>query len=420
MPDPSIPIKVLSFEDARRAVEQQAGLICPPGTESLDLLSAAGRILAEPIKADRDFPPFPRSTRDGYAVRSADLAHVPMTLNVIAEIKAGEKAENFPANIAAGQTASIMTGAPLPNGADAVVMVEYSTEHGNRVEISRSVEAGENVVPRGAEARAGSLLVESGRRLNDAAIALAASAGKSKILVYNRPRVAVLSTGDEIVDVDAVPGPTEIRNSNSYSLAVQILQAGGEPVRLPTAPDEVGRLRDLIKQGLNSDPLIMTGGVSMGRYDLVEQVLSELNGEFFFTGAQIQPGRPVVFGRCSEHSSTRGKPATYFFGLPGNPVSTMVTFEVFAKPLLEALAGMSAKALTFLHARLMSEIKVKPGLKRFLPAILSGEFEHTEVELVRWQGSGDIAATARANCYIVIPADRDRISAGEFVPIMLR
>src|SRR5690242_19573040 len=138
MPDPSIPIKVLSFEDARRAVEQQAGLIRPPGTESLDLLSAAGRILAEPIEADRDFPPFPRATRDGYAVRSADLAHVPMTLNVIAEIKAGEKAENFPANIAAGQTASIMTGAPLPDGADAVVMVEYSTEHGNRVEISRS------------------------------------------------------------------------------------------------------------------------------------------------------------------------------------------------------------------------------------------------------------------------------------------
>jgi molybdopterin molybdotransferase len=145
-------------------------------------------------------------------------------------------------------------------------------------------------------------------------------------------------------------------------------------------------------------------------------VLSELNAEFFFTGAQIQPGRPVVFGRCA----ARQKPFTYFFGLPGNPVSTMVTFELFARPILEALAGMSPKALAFLHARLKSEIKVKPGLKRFLPAILSGEFEHTEVELVPWQGSGDIAATARANCYIVIPPVRDRIPAGEFVPIMLR
>jgi molybdopterin molybdotransferase len=164
----------------------------------------------------------------------------------------------------------------------------------------------------------------------------------------------------------------------------------------------------------------MTGGVSMGRYDLVEQVLSELQAEFFFTGAQIQPGRPVVFGRCGARAPAREKPATYFFGLPGNPVSTMVTFELFARPMLEALAGMASRKLVFVHARLKSEVKVKPGLKRFLPAILSGEFENTQVELVPWQGSGDIAATARANCYIVIPEDREIIRANEFVPIMLR
>lgn len=420
MPDAPKSATVLSFEDARHAVEREAALVQRPGTETVDLLSAAGRVLAEPVQTDRDLPPFPRSTRDGYAVRSADVAHVPATLNVIAEIKAGEKAANLPANISAGQTASIMTGAPLPDGADAVVMVEYSTEHGKRVEIFRSVQPRENVVPRGAEAREGSVLVEVGNRLNDAAIALAASAGKSQLFVYKRPRVAVLSTGDEIVDVDVVPGPTEIRNSNSYSLAVQIQHAGGEPLRLPIAPDEPKRLRELIEQGLESDLLLMTGGVSMGRYDLVEQVLSELNAEFFFTGAQIQPGRPVVFGKCGARSPAREKSATYFFGLPGNPVSTMVTFELFARPMLEALGGMSPKALAFVHARLKSEIKVKPGLKRFLPAILSGEFEHTEVELVAWQGSGDIAATARANCYIVIPPGRDRIAAGEFVPIMPR
>ena len=258
-------------------------------------------------------------------------------------------------------------------------------------------------------------------RLSDAAIALAASVGKSRLQVYKRPRVAVLTTGDEIVDIDAKPGPTQIRNSNSYSLAVQIAQAGGDPVLLPIAPDELQALRRLMEQGLQSDLLLLTGGVSMGRYDLVEQVFTEMKAEFFFTGAKIQPGRPVVFGKCVPGAAASGaQKANYFFALPGNPVSTMVTFELFARPMLEALAGMFPRKLMFVHAKLKSEIRVKPGLKRFLPAILSGEFEQSEVELVRWQGSGDVAATARANCYIVIAPDRDLISPGEFVPILPR
>jgi molybdopterin molybdotransferase len=256
--------------------------------------------------------------------------------------------------------------------------------------------------------------------LTEASIALAASAGKSKLVVYKRPKVAVLTTGDEIVEVDAVPGPTQIRNSNTHSLAVQIQRAGGDPVPFPVAPDELLGLRRSIEQGLAADLLLMTGGVSMGRYDLVEQVLTELKAEFFFTGAKIQPGRPVVFGQCGAGALARERPATYFLGLPGNPVSTMVTFELFARPILEALAGMSPRKLVFLYAKLNSEIRVKPGLKRFLPAILSGEFEDSKVALVPWQGSGDVAATARANCYIVIPADREHISLGEFVPVMLR
>jgi molybdopterin molybdotransferase len=292
--------------------------------------------------------------------------------------------------------------------------------------------------------------------LNDAAIALAASVGKSRLEVYVRPRVAVLTTGDEVVDLEAEPGATQIRNSNSYSLAVQIQQAGGEPVLLPIAPDEPKHLRQLIEEGLRQDLLLMTGGVSMGRYDLVEQVLTEMNAEFFFTGAKIQPGRPVVFGRIraskddslsatqsaaerrknAAHGVSRGSdaqkrlapegrktsplPQTYFFGLPGNPVSTMVTFELFARPMLEALAGMLPCKLIFLHALLKSEIRTKTGLTRFLPAILSGEFENAKVELVRWQGSGDIAATAGANCYIVIPPDRENIPAGDWVAVLMR
>ena len=320
-----------------------------------------------------------------------------------------------------------MTGAPVPQGADAVVMVEYTSQRTDSVEIKRGVTSGENIVAQGAEAKRGSLLLARGTRLDESAIALAASVGRSRLRVFVRPSVAVLTTGDEIVDVDASPGPTQIRNSNSYSLAVQIQQAGGEPILLPIAPDEPRRLRQLIEEGLQSDLLIMTGGVSMGRYDLVEQVLAELQAEFFFTGAKIQPGRPVVFGRIKKsgagtpaRAGASAPPSKYFFGLPGNPVSTMVTFELFARPMLEALAGMSPSPLTFLHARLKSDIRVKTGLKRFLPAILSGSYEDTQAELVSWQGSGDIAARARANCYIVIPPDREHILAGEWVAVMLR
>lgn len=424
----AIAALVLTFEEARRVVEQQAARVKAAETESLDLLATAGRVLSEPVVADRDLPPFPRSTRDGYAVQSRDLSQLPASLDVIGEIKAGEKLERIPKNLQSGQTVAIMTGAPVPNGADAVVMVEYTSQRDHRVEITRTVAPGENVVPSGAEARAGSTLIFRGTRLNDAAIALAASAGKSRLQVFKRPRVAVLTTGDEIVDVNVTPGPTQIRNSNSYSLAVQIQQAGGEPVLLPIAPDKSEPLRRLIEEGLKSDLLLLTGGVSMGRYDLVEQVLSEMKAEFFFTGAKIQPGRPVVFGRCCAHPDQsranaglpREMPATYFFGLPGNPVSTMVTFELFARPLLESLAGQCARKLMFVHAKLKSEIRIKPGLTRFLPAMLSGEFEQAKVELVPWQGSGDIAATARANCYIVIPPDRESIPAGEFVSILLR
>jgi molybdopterin molybdotransferase len=422
---PAFQATVLSFEDARRAVEEQAALAqnsdAPPrGTEFVDLLAASSRVLAEPVLADRDIPPFPRSTRDGYAVHVTDLEQLPATLDVIGEIKAGEKPENIPSNVAVGHAVSVMTGAPVPPGADAVVMVEYTARHGDQVEISKGIRPGENIVPRGAEARQGTILLDRGLLLHEAAIALAASVGKSRLQVYKRPQVSVLTTGDEIVDVEATPGPTQIRNSNSYSLAAQIEKTGGEPVLLPIAPDEPQSLRRLIEQGLNSDLLLITGGVSMGRYDLVEQVLSEMHAESFFTGAKIQPGRPVVFGKCGAGSRTREKPGTYFFGLPGNPVSTMVTFELFVRPMLRALAGMHPQPLQFLSARLKSEIRVKPGLRRFLPAMLSGQFDDTHVELVTWQGSGDIAATARANCYVVVPPDHEEIVAGEWISVMMR
>jgi molybdopterin molybdotransferase len=426
--------RLVSFEEARHLVEQHAAGVRPGKVETLDLLAASGRVLAEEIVADRDFPPFARATRDGYAVRAADLAEVPVRLEVVGEVKAGDWPEPEVCSVGRGQAVRIMTGAPLPAGADAVVMVEYTVAAGTAVEIQRSVQPGENFVPRGAEARAGQRLLDRGRRLDHAGIALAASAGKSRVQVFRKPRVAVLSTGDEVVEIDAAPGPAEIRNSNSYSLAAQVQNAGGEPVRLRIAPDEREPLRALIEEGLRCDLLLLTGGVSMGKYDLVEQVLAELKAEFYFTGAEIQPGRPIVFGSCgagipararasNPPSARAGMPAPhkrYFFGLPGNPVSTMVTFELFARPMIESLAGMAPPPLIFLRARLKSVIRTKTGLKRFLPAVLSGEFENAEVELAKWQGSGDIATLARANCYVVIPPDRERIEAGEWVSLLMR
>jgi molybdopterin molybdotransferase len=412
------PSLILSFEEARHLVEEHAARLHPQGKELVDLLDSAGLVIAEPISADRDFPPFPRAARDGYALRAADLAELPAMLAVVGEIKAGALPEAMP-EIHAGEAAVIMTGAPAPIGANAIVMVEYTSRAGDRVEIAKGVSAGDNIVPAGSEAKRGERVLAPGVRLDHSSIAVAASVGRTHLLVHRKPQIAVLATGDEVVDADVLPGPNQIRNSNSYSLAAQIREAGGEAVILPIAP----------------------GGVSAGKYDFVEQVLREFQAEFFCTGARIQPGRPVVFGRVPRGATDpafgredRGEtlhdagatgisaPETfrYFFGLPGNPISTMVTFELFARPMLEALCGMTPRKLVFLHAKLKSEIKTRTGLKRFLPAELSGEFEHAEVELVRWQGSGDIAAAARANCYVVIPPDRERIAAGEWVPVLLR
>jgi molybdopterin molybdotransferase len=421
VPEPS---PILSFEEARHLVEEHAAHLRPRGKELVELLESAGQVLAEPVFADRNFPPFPRAMRDGFAVRAADLSRLPATLDVIGEIKAGARKEDA-LTLEPGQAAAIMTGAPAPGGADAVVMVEHTSRNGGHVQIEKGVNPGDNIVPIASEAKRGDRLLSPGLRIDFAAIAVAASVGRSHLLVYRKPQVAVLATGDEIVDVDVPPGPNQIRNSNSYSLAAQVQEAGGEPVILPIAPDEPTRLRELIADGLEADLLLLAGGVSMGKYDLVEQVLADFQAEFFFTGVQIQPGKPAVFGRvagsrgrASSESLAPQSDQIYFFGLPGNPISTMVTFELFARPAIEALSGLTPRKLRFLKARLKSEIKTKTGLKRFLPSILSGEFEQAEVELAGWHGSGDVASMVRANCYIVIPPDRERIPAGEWVPVL--
>ncbi len=409
---------ILNFEDAYGAVQAHCRRILqrPKQAEDVLLLQSLGRVLAEPVLADRDFPPFPRATRDGYAVRAADLNAAdlnpdgPILLRVVGQIKAGSHYER---TLAAGEAVEIMTGAPVPAGADAVVMVEYTALHQQSaqtaVEIQRPVSSGENVVPAGAEAKAGQELLAPGSRLAAAQIALAAAAGRASLKVFRKPRIAILSTGDELVDVGEEPGASQIRNSNSYSLAAAVAGGGADPVQLPIAPDEEGQLTQLVQQGLKAELLLLSGGVSMGKFDLVEVVLQKLGAEFFFTGALIQPGKPVVFG------SVNGTP---FFGLPGNPVSVMVTFDLFARPVVEALSGAEPSRLRSARARLKREFKTKTGLTRFLPARMDGGLYDSAVEHIRWQGSGDLLAAASANCYLVVPPDRDSLAEGEMVTVI--
>ncbi len=406
--------KLLSFSEARQTVEQNALTLSPTQPEMLPLIEALGLVLAEDLRADRDFPPFPRSTRDGYAVRAADIATPPARLHCVAEIRAGATKEQSAIKIAAGETAEIMTGAPVPEGADAVVMVEYAERDGAVAIVQRSVRAGENVVSAGSEARKDATMVMRGTRVNHTVVAIAAAVGRAEVAAYRRPRVAILATGDELVDVNLPPGPNEIRNSNSYSLAAQVYAAGGDPVILPVASDSADELALLLRKGFESDLLLISGGVSMGKYDLVEQVLASFDARFLFTGVRIQPGKPVVFGEVVLHGRT-----TPFFGLPGNPVSTMVTFQLFARPVLDALSGAKPQPLPFAQASIKAEFTTKTGLTRFLPAKLGGTHERPEVELVRWQGSGDLMAVSSSNCYIVVPPDRERFAAGEAMTVLL-
>ena len=382
----------------------------------MSLADALGRVLAEPVPADRDFPPFPRATRDGFALRAEDIQNVPAVLRIVGQVKAGAQFEN---SVASGQAVKIMTGAPVPPSADAVTMIEYTESNDDWVTVLRRSEPGDNIVPQGSEARAGDEILHAGSGIGYAQIAVAAAVGKAALRVSVRPKVAILATGDELVDLAAVPAPHQIRNSNTYSLAAQVTASGGRPCLLPIAPDEKQELRKLIEQGLRTDLLLLSGGVSMGEFDLVEAVLTDLAAKFFFTGVEIQPGRPLVFGEMGgEIGGEAG--ATPFFGLPGNPISTMVTFDLFVRPLLQAMSGAVPVRLPVAKARLAKTVKTRTGLTRFLPAWLRGGLDDPEVELLPWMGSGDISASSRANCYLVVPPDREIMAEGEMVSILLR
>lgn len=399
---------MLSYQDARKTIIEKVGeKKGPRATEQVRVGDALGYVLAQEIKTDREYPPFNRATRDGYAVFAADVKPG-TTLKCAGEIKAGDRVTK---ELWAETCVQIMTGAAVPPGADAVVMIEHTRREGDEVRFERAAAQGQNFVSRGSEARAGQTLLTPGTRLGYAELALAAQVGAVEVKCAAKPRVAILSTGDEIVPVDSVPGRFQIRNSNSVSMATQVRLAGGKPVLLGNAMDREDDLSSKIRRGLQEDLLVLSGGVSMGKYDLVEKVLKGLDAEFYFDSVAIRPGKPAVFGKCGE---------TFVFGLPGNPVSTMVTFELFVTPAMDLLSGAEARPLPLVEVRLAESLNERPGVTHFLPARMDGTESRREVKALKWQGSGDIAALVRANCYVVVPVDAEKLAAGAMVSVMLR
>ena len=418
----------LSYDEAAALVAKHAAklarLLRP--IEHVSLGRAAGRVLARPLRADSDQPPFARSTRDGYACRSADASmHEPLVLT--GATRAGAAPSGPVARNAAWE---IMTGAPVPRGADAVVMLEHVEVVDGRVRLlpPRTVASGENIVAKGAQARKGDELLPVGTHIGAAQIALAAACGCPKLEVFRRPRVAILATGDELVPVGKSPAPGQIRNSNAPMLAAMVEACGGQPSVLPIVRDTDKALDAAIAKTAGADLLLFTGGVSAGKFDLVEPALLRIGARFQFTSVRIQPGKPTVFGEIPRRAkSIRSgskllqdqNGAKHCFGLPGNPVSSAVTFLLFAAPVLRALAGARDTHPRFALAELAADVKAKPGLTRFLPATCTFSGSKPEAVLVNWQGSGDIAAMARANCFLVVPEDADRLEAGSIVRILL-
>ncbi|MGD0630125.1 MAG: gephyrin-like molybdotransferase Glp [Terracidiphilus sp.] len=423
---PSAPLP--SYQQAAELVAARASELAQRrrSAERVELVTAAGRVLAQAIRADQDQPPFARSTRDGFACRAVE-ASKHEALRIAGSTRAGEA----PAGpLPKGAAWEIMTGAPVPEGADAVAMIEHVEVSGGHVRLlpDRKVKQGENIVAQGAQARVGDELIPVGSAITFAQIALAATCGCSMLDVYARPRVAILTTGDELVSVESSPAAGQIRNSNAPMLAAMVAAAGGEPWVLPTAADNDESLDGALAEAANADMLLISGGVSAGKFDLVEPALARRGARFHFTGVRIQPGKPLVFGELPASSPSSGTGSgtspVPFFGLPGNPVSSAVTFLLFAAPVLNALAGSRDRGPRFAMARLAAETdrRAKPGLTRFLPAFCnfnSRAGQLPEVVIVPWQGSGDLAALARSNCFLIVPEETSSFPKGEIVRILL-
>jgi len=400
---------MLRIEDALQIILERIPTL---GEEEVPLAASIGRVLRHNAVSDLDLPPFDRARMDGYALRAADVegatAERPARLREIGEAAAGH---SFDGTVGAGQAVRIMTGAPVPGGADAVQKIEVIHVTGDGwIEVQEAVKPAQFITPRGIEARAGDVMVNVGERISPAVAAVLASFGHARIIVSRRPRVALLSTGTELVEVEQTPGPSQIRNSNTYSLAGYAEAAGAEVIRAGIVPDDFDATRDAIAAATSeADVVMLSGGVSMGDYDLVKPALRQLGAEVFVEKVAMHPGKPTVFAKLGDK---------VIFGLPGNPVSVAVSFHLFARPALLKLQGANQIHLPRFQAYALRPVKGAPPRRSHQPGHLIIRHGRAEVEPLKWSGSSDLVAFMNADCLIVVPEDRAGYDAGDLVKVI--
>jgi molybdopterin molybdotransferase len=401
---------MLTVEEARERVLAAVGRV---GAERVALASARGRVLAEPVVAPADSPPHDNSAMDGFAVRAADVAgaspEAPVRLRVVETLAAGYVAAR---SVGEGEAIRIMTGAPTPEGADAVVIVEHTAEAGDDVDVFRTVAPGANVRRRGEDVRAGAIVLEPGAEISAGEIGLLASVRRATIAVARRPSVAVVSTGDELVDVGVTPGPGQIVNSNAYSLAALVEEAGAAARVLPIARDTLGDIAAALEEAATADVVIASGGVSVGEFDYVKRALDDLGAELNFWRVAMKPGKPVVF------ASLRDRP---FFGLPGNPVSCMVGFHLFVRPALRKMAGVADDRLVrpTVTAHLANDVRSSGDRRNFQRAVVTWRDGRLVATTKPAQGSGVLSSMVGANGLVEVPEGVRHLAAGETAPVHL-
>jgi molybdopterin molybdotransferase len=382
------------------------------GLEKISLLDAFGRVLGEDIIAARDNPPWDNSAMDGFAVRWEDIKQEhaitkPVALKVIEDVPAGTVATK---SVGPGQAIRIMTGAPIPKGADTVVKVEETEPSEETVKIFKEVERGGNIRPQGEDVKKGDCIIAKGTQIRPAEAGMLAILAKSFVLVYQRPRVAILSTGDELADLDERFDEEKIINSNSYGTAAAVQEAGGIPILLGIAKDQPAALKEKISHGLNADILVLSGGVSMGDYDFTKAVFKDLGAEMNFWKLAIRPGQPLAFGKI------QGKLA---FGLPGNPVSSMVTFEQLVRPAMLKMGGHRSYGRPVVQAVFQEKFSKRTDRRHFLRGILSRENNMLTVRTTGDQGSGILTSMVKANGLIDVPEEVERLSPGDIVNVQV-
>jgi molybdopterin molybdotransferase len=400
----------MSIISVREALEITLGNVTRMAPEDVLLLESRGRILAEDLTADTDIPPFTRATMDGYAVRSEDILQAPVTLEVAGYVPAGAN-PNFA--LKPKQAAKIMTGAPLPHNADAVQQLEktQTLDDKTRVVILEVLSAGTNVAPQGSDARAGDKLASAGTYISPAAIGLLASAGADVVTVYGKPSVAILATGDELVEITSKPQSGQIRNSNSYTLHTQVVQVGAYANLLGIARDHKAYIKNRVAQGLRQDILLVTGGASVGDLDFVEDVFTELGFQILFNKVAIKPGKPMILARAEK---------TLIFGLPGNPVSSATVFEVFVRPAIRKMMGFPSYHNQTVSALLTQLFVNRSRRENYHPAVTWYEEGRFYCRPLMSRGSGDVTTYALSNSYLICPADRTEAHEGEPIDVMLR